>query len=261
MTVENRLQPDPSVPTIEVYWMPGCSSCLRMKEFIESTGLPFQEINLSDQPEGRDKLAQHGLYVPATCVGDRCVNGVDLKAVADLIGADYEAPVLLGPAILVAKYDAVIAALCRLVVQIPPVALQRTTPDRDRSLLGLANHAGSVIRTFITAYDTDVYDISFYGDPPEDVRTAADVRDRAQETLTLFHDWWERAGRDDPLDRVVKTYWGHRTLHETLTREVWHSAQHTRQVAYFVSELGIEPDHPLTALELEGLPLPERVYD
>ena len=25
---------------IEVYWIPGCSSCLRMKEFLETTGLP-----------------------------------------------------------------------------------------------------------------------------------------------------------------------------------------------------------------------------
>ncbi len=72
--------------------------------------------------------------------------------------------------------------------------------------------------------------------------------------------WWQKIGYDDPLDRVVETQWGHRTLHEVLERAVWHPAQHTRQVALFLERLGIEPDGPLTPEDLAGLPLPERVH-
>ena len=77
--------------TIEAYWMPGCSSCLRMKEFLEKSGLDFVAINVDEHPEAKAKLAKHGVLLPATCVGDRCVNGVDLASVAELVGVEYRA--------------------------------------------------------------------------------------------------------------------------------------------------------------------------
>jgi len=33
-----------SATTVDVYWMPGCRSCLRMKEFIERAGVPYVKV-------------------------------------------------------------------------------------------------------------------------------------------------------------------------------------------------------------------------
>jgi hypothetical protein len=46
-----------------------------------------------------------------------------------------------------------------------------------------------------------------------------------------------------------------------LERCAWHSAQHTRQLQFLLSRMGIEPDQPLTAEDLKGLPLPEKVWE
>jgi len=46
-----------------------------------------------------------------------------------------------------------------------------------------------------------------------------------------------------------------------MERSTWHSAQHVRQLAMVVENLGIAPDRPLTAKETAGLPLPEKVWD
>ena len=83
----------------------------------------------------------------------------------------------------------------------------------------------------------------------------------AYPAVTLRAEWWDRAGFEDPLDRVIETYWGAHTLLEALERETWHAAQHARQVMMFLEQLGIAADRPLTGEDLAGLPLPEQVWD
>src|SRR4051794_17333151 len=46
------------VPT--VYWMPGCSSCLRLKEFVEGTGIAFEAVNIDADPERRTDVEKAG---------------------------------------------------------------------------------------------------------------------------------------------------------------------------------------------------------
>ena len=41
-TPENREQP------LKVYWQPGCSSCLKTKEFLLEHGIPFESVNVLD---------------------------------------------------------------------------------------------------------------------------------------------------------------------------------------------------------------------
>jgi glutaredoxin len=247
-------------PGIEVFWLPGCTSCLRMKEFVEKTGLPFEAVNLDANPERGEKLRAQKVYAPAVCIGDRCVNGGSLTAVAELIGVDYAPPVMLEPAALAAKYRIVLAAACRYIAQMPSEGLQMKLPNRDRDFVGVASQSVSVMRSFLAAYNEDTHDLSFYSTPTH-VRTVDDLLERGRETGQLFSEWWERDGIDDPLDRVVPTHWGHRTLHEIFEREVWHTAQHTRQLMLFLELRAIAPDSPLTASDLAGLPLPERVHE
>ncbi|MEK7877879.1 MAG: NrdH-redoxin, partial [Pseudomonadota bacterium] len=59
----------------------------------------------------------------------------------------------------------------------------------------------------------------------------------------------------------VKTFFGMQPIHMLYERSTWHSAQHARQLAAVLERLGIEPDGRLTAEDLAGLPLPERLWE
>jgi glutaredoxin/uncharacterized damage-inducible protein DinB len=243
---------------IEAYWLPGCSSCLRMKEFLEKSNLPFEAINLAEQPDRGAKLKAAGMFVPAVMVGDQAIAGLDLKAIATFLGIDYDPPEMLTPTELRRKYGLISAALCRLVVQLSPEQLLYKSPDRDRSLSELAGHIATIMRAFLNAYDSEAYDHTLEV-PTVDLPSSEAIVEWALETEAMFDDWWERFGYDDPMDRVIETYWGHHTLHEVFERAVWHPAQHTRQLAHFMERLEIQPDGALGPEDLEGLPIPDRI--
>jgi glutaredoxin len=245
---------------VEVFWRPGCSSCLRLKEFVARSGIEYEEINVLEQPQRADKLTQLGLYTPSVCVDDECVSGTGLDAVAALIGIPYERPSMLTPAELVARYDVVLDIACGLIAELPPGGLEFCLPGRPRPMLDLANQAVSVIRGFLAAYKDGFHDRQ-YTQRPEHVRDVSDLLQRADETRQLVRTWWERSGYDDSLEAVIDTpWWGHRTLHEVLEREVWHAVQHTRQLQMALELLGVSPTRPLTEVELAGLELPEGIH-
>ena len=54
---------------------------------------------------------------------------------------------------------------------------------------------------------------------------------------------------------------GDMKAHELFERTTWHSAQHCRQLMAALERLGIPPDGPLTAENLAGLPLPEKLWE
>lgn len=251
---------------IELYWVAGCTACLRMKEFVERTGLPYQAINIA--VEGTEKLKRLGIPVPAVCIGDRCVQGVDLGAVASLLGIEYQAPEILDPSVLIERYELIVTKLCALIRQIPEDQWWGSPSEvlkmRGRTLLGVAHHAASVMLLFLESYDPESYEGEHYeltvGDNvPDSVVKADDVIGHARETLRRLDLWWEDSGRDDDLTRVVSTYWGHHTVLEAFEREVWHTAQHTRQLAMYLGDIGVPVTQALTRDDLAGLPVPERI--
>lgn len=225
--------------------------------------MDFEPINVHHNPGGQTRLRAHGLdAVPAVCVGDRCVPGADLEAVAGLVGVPYRARTMLPPSVLIERFEFMIEAAARYLRQVPEERLERKSPDRDRTLRNLGFHIFHIGTAFLDAYEHSRLDGHWFREsaPPE-MRSGEDLAAYGDTVRAALAAWWERAGRDDPLDRVVETYWGAHTMHETMERETWHAAQHTRQVLMFLDQLGIEPDGPLTAADLEGLPLPEGVWD
>jgi glutaredoxin len=255
MVIETHIRPE-----LEAYWMPGCSSCLRMKEFIERSGRDYTAINVDEHPEARTLLNAHGMLLPVARIGDRFVNGVDLAAVADLIGVDYEAPKMLSPAELVERYNRNLDVARSIISEMTDEMLAYTLPSRKRPMLDVACQVASVARAFLEAYEDDHHTTTTYTTPDE-VRSREDVLARLDETRRLINSWWEADGFDDPLDWVTHTYWGYPTLHEVLEREVWHTTQHTRQLQHVLNLFGVEARKPLTAENLAGLPLPERIHD
>ena len=62
--------------TISLYWQPGCTSCLRTKEFLSSRGVDYHSINVAADAAGWDALAKLGVRtVPVVARGDRFVFG------------------------------------------------------------------------------------------------------------------------------------------------------------------------------------------
>src|SRR5271170_6629395 len=79
---------------VEVYWAAGCTACLRMKEFVEASGIPYDAVNVGTDPDAAARLTRAGLKVPAILVGERWTQGVDLAKVAELLGVEYTPPVI-----------------------------------------------------------------------------------------------------------------------------------------------------------------------
>ncbi len=191
---------------VRAYWMPGCSSCLRMKEFIAKSGREWVAINAEEDAEAQAELTANGLVLPVARVGDRWVNGVDLAAVADLLGVPYEAPVILPPQELADRYNLNLDAARAIIGQMTDEMLAHTMPNRKRPMFDVANQVASVMRSFLAAYNDDKHDASFYS-KPDSVRTREDVLARLDETRQLFNAWWKEDGVDDPPPAPSSPRW------------------------------------------------------
>jgi hypothetical protein len=231
-----------------------------MKEFLEKSGVNYLAINVDADQAARDKLERLNMLLPATCIGDDCVNGMDLAGVAKLIGVEYTPRIMLSPEKLVVRYRENQDAGCRFIAQMTPEMLASGLEGRERDMTEVAYQVAMVARSFLSAYYDDRHDIQFYIKPEGVAERSDELLKLAAETRILVDQWWDEDGIDDPLERVTETYWGHPTLHEVLEREVWHTTQHARQLQYVLERFGVEPDRPLTEAQLAGLPLPERVH-
>jgi hypothetical protein len=59
----------------------------------------------------------------------------------------------------------------------------------------------------------------------------------------------------------MKTYYGVQAAHDVFERTTWHSAQHCRQLAVVLERFGIKPERPLSPEQIQGLPLPEGLWE
>jgi glutaredoxin 3 len=69
---------------ITLYTTDKCSSCLRAKAFLTQRRLPFEEVNLSRDPDGRAALvARTGMMTfPQVLVGEQTLGGFEALAAA-----------------------------------------------------------------------------------------------------------------------------------------------------------------------------------
>ena len=45
---------------VRVFWQPGCTSCLRTKEFLTNNGVDYESINVHGNPQGMEELRKLG---------------------------------------------------------------------------------------------------------------------------------------------------------------------------------------------------------
>src|SRR5712675_1831435 len=76
---------------LKVYWRPGCSSCVRVKEFLTGLGVKYESVNVSATPEAMEDLLRLGVRtVPVVARGKDYVFAQELADVSEFIGRKVE---------------------------------------------------------------------------------------------------------------------------------------------------------------------------
>ena len=243
---------------LKVYWIPGCSSCLKAKEFLRQHGVRYVSINAAESPDAAAELDALGARaLPVIARGSEFVLGQDLDEIGRFVGVSHDGA-RLSPADYIDKLCRLLAAASRYTLQLSDEQLSANFPGRDRSFHDLAFHIPMVVQGFLDAARGGQLAMEIFERTPV-VRERHAIAGVALDVRRALADWWEASGRTVPA--TVRTYYGARSGLSVLDRTAWHAAQHCRQLEAVVASYGIEPNGPLGDAELAGLPLPEHVFD
>ena len=202
--------------------------------------------------------------VPVIARGDQFVFGQNLEDVAEFVGLQGTGHTPLPPGQLYAKWITVLRASQRLMRQMPDERMNELVIDnRPRSIRLMGHHVFRIGEAYLeTAVDGVEYATQLANVPPRDgtFTTGEEIARYGDDVIARVEKWWNGLA-DKSCQQKVKTFFGPQALHMLYERSVWHSAQHTRQLAAVLERFGIKPDKPLTAENLAGLPLPERLWE
>jgi hypothetical protein len=266
---------------IHLYWATGCTSCLRVKEYLERNDVPFHSRNVvkadgDGGSTGRSKVGIRGPnesvieemtelglpdHVPIVRQGEDWADGKDLEAVSELVGIEHEADLLPVEELRDSLY-VMLDATQRFLELLPKSELETEIPNRPRSYADVIQHIFSL---------PDVFIMHEAGVPMDGVpRIEHDWDPYSKTALSTYGssvqgrlaDWFEGPGQSCDWSETADVFWGTPTKHEFLERTTWHTGQHTRQVQWILTEeLEIEVEEPLDPELWEGLPMPEKVWD
>jgi glutaredoxin len=245
--------------TLTVYWQPGCTSCLKAREFLSGRGLAFESVNVREHPEALARLAALGVRtVPVVARGAHYVLAQDLAELARFVGVEPPRPALT-EAVLVARLLAVLDEAASRAALLPEATLHEPLPGRKRTRLDLAHHLGCVVVALLDGVQGGALTYEhFLRKPPERLRSGADAAEGLRQVARALAQWW--VANASRLPAEIDTYYGRQALHGALERTTWHAAQHLRQLAAVLEKDGVAM--ALLPQELlAGLPLPIAVWD
>lgn len=252
---------NPNPARIKVFWQPGCTSCLRVKEFLTSQGVEFESIDVHNDADGMKQLNSLGARsVPIVALAGRYTLAQSLNDVIRFLDLKTRAIDALSPQALIGKLDLVLTAAARLTGQLSEDQLRSVFRNRNRTVGALVFHIVRVAQMGLQAAQQIELRFEGFDDLPPDDWRGNELISWAEEIRGQLHAWW-RDESDKALSYSVPTYYGERPMHEVLERTTWHAAQHTRQLALILESHGIEPEGRLTPADLAGLPVPEEVWD
>lgn len=248
---------------VRVFWQPGCTSCLRTKEFLTRHGVDYESINVHGNAAAMAELARLGARsVPIVARGERFVFAQTIGDVIGFLGLKVKPQAPLAPEALMAKLELVLTAAARYIRQIPEGELDKPFRNRNRPIRALAYHVFRIVEGFLESMD-DGRELTYeriMRDTPPARATAEAIARYGEQVLARAKAWWA-AYADKTCQRPMATYFGEHPVHLVLERTVWHPAQHTRQLMLVLESLGLAPQEPLGAADLAGLPLPEKAWD
>ena len=252
------------LPPLKAYWQPGCSSCLRMKEFLTRHGVDFVSVNVVETAAAVDELAALGVRtVPILARGNTWANGQVLADVARVAGIRLEAKPSLPPDELYRRLTLVQCAAQRHFAQIPKDKIAHLLPGRPRSYADLSFHIFHIAELFIAhmTLRRPLIEGDYDRKPPSVWATKGTILAYGRDVQTQLHTWWEEHGRVADFSVPAHVYYGTQTAHEYFERTTWHAGQHVRQLALVLETLGIAPERPLGDETWQGLPMPEKIWD
>jgi hypothetical protein len=167
---------------------------------------------------------------------------------------DLEVPVL------VSRLLALLDSAARFTGQFPADMHQARVPGLVHAPLDLAYHVPQVVVAFLdAALGGRLAREHFERRAPQHMQTAAEVAGLTRSVSQALAVWW--GANQARLPAAVDTYYGAQPLAAVLQRTVRHVAQHARQLEQLLLSRGIAPEPRLAALLLEGLALPEDVWE
>ena len=202
--------------------------------------------------------------VPVLAKGGQFIFCQNMEDVAEFVGLQGSGHSPLPPAVLFDKWITVLRASQRYVRQIPdPRLTERAIDNRDRSIRLLSHHIFRIGEAFLeTAIDDVEYWTNNANVPPADgtCMTSVEIATYGDDIIERIENWWRQL-EDKSCRQNVRTFYGKPPMHQLFERSTWHSAQHARQIIAVLERFGIEPNVRLTADDLAGLPVPERIWD
>jgi glutaredoxin len=259
---EDDMQPDrlDERPEISVYWQPGCSSCLKVKEFLEEQGLFFESLNVIENRGAMDDLIAAGLRgIPVVRKGTTFIYANSLDEVAKLLEIDRH-HVSLPRDELLARWSDILELSGTIIRAFDPDSLGRQiSPDRDRKVGELGEHVFQIAEAFMRQTkeagldERQLYQITPHHAQGRDALLA--YIDRVRGT---FADWVSSGRAVADIPERFDTFYGNHPALKVLERGVWHSTQHARQLDVVAAGSGAE--FRIASDFYQGLPLPKRLW-
>jgi glutaredoxin len=250
-----------TAPRVRLFYRPGCSSCARARELLESWGIEFDPVNVQADPAALHELDGLGPpLVPALVVGDRVIRGWNPRGCAALLGVDYEPAPLLPPSELGMMLERILAATERLIAEVPDARMEYRAPQSDRTIRDLAYHVFSLAAAFADGMDMGgVTPERLHARAPEELRDGRSIARYGALVRGRVGGWLEGAAPRE-FARAIETGAGLQSGHDWLERTAWHAAQHLRQLHALLEALGLPPREPLASVDLFRLPLPASLW-
>lgn len=246
---------------IRVYWQPGCTSCLRTKEFLTRQGIDYDSVNAQNNPQAMAEMQRLGARsLPVVSLGTQYTLCQSFGDVLKFLNLDMKllAEPLPAPQ-LFAKLDMVITAAARYTRQFPADQLRQQFRERQRAIGDTCYHAFRVAEMGLEACEGKPLTNSGFTDlaPPD--WSADDIADWGLQVRDRLATWWSLQPPTD-LKYKVQTYYGQRDLLDVMDRTTYHVAQHARQLMLMLEGCGVQPDRPITMDDLQGIPVPEAAW-
>ena len=209
-------------------------------------------------------LALGARGVPVVAHGSEFVFAQNLEDVAKFVGLQGTGHTRLPPDALITKWLIVLGAVQRYIRQVPAARLdERVIDNRDRSIRMMGHHVFRIAEAFLEC----AVDGAEYTAEQAKAETDAGTTFTSEQIATYGEDvmarlrrWWNELS-DRTCGQPVNTFFGVQPVHMLFERSTWHSAQHARQLVAVLERFGIEPEGRLSATDLAGLPLPERLWE
>lgn len=247
---------------ITVYWTTGCSSCVRVKEFLTGKGVPYESVNVAKDPAAMKFLASLGIRSIPVVVRDREYTfAQSLDDVAKFVGVDNVVDVL-PPEVLIERWKKIMEIATDTISKIPTGMLnEQPKPPRARTVRDVAYHIFQVPDAYLQVVIDGLEDWTVVAnvDAPPDIDLPA-ILSYAEDKKRRVAQWWD-ALEDRSCKQPLKMFYGVHSMHSFLERSTWHSAQHTRQLLWWCKENAIPVEQQLTKEVLQGLPMPEGLWE